>query len=255
MRPGFGYWIKLSEPDTLSYPESPLVTTPPANNGTASSSDPPAAVDRLSEETASFAPSTEWISLWGDEVRIGGILIDTGTLVMAIDNEGMLCGWCIAHHPGQFGLMPVYRDDPATVNDEGANPDEAFTVIVGDYVFEGFEWTGLGTVVNFNDVALLTGVEDRVPHKTVLHQNYPNPFNPVTNIAYEVAEHQAVTLTIFNTKGELVRMLKNTRQSPGRYSATWDGRNDGGQQVASGVYFYRLKVGAFTQTRKMVLLK
>lgn len=91
--------------------------------------------------------------------------------------------------------------------------------------------------------------------RTSLAQNYPNPFNPQTTIAFSIAQRADVRLAIYDVNGALVRTLANESRAPGAYQLTWDGRNDRGASVASGVYFYRLTAGSFTQTKKMVLLK
>ncbi len=88
-----------------------------------------------------------------------------------------------------------------------------------------------------------------------LFQNYPNPFNPSTTISYSVAEAGEVGLNIFNTLGQSVRTLVNGRESAGEYSISWDGRDDAGRIVSSGLYFYRLQVGEAVQTKRMLFLK
>jgi flagellar hook assembly protein FlgD len=89
-----------------------------------------------------------------------------------------------------------------------------------------------------------------------LSQNYPNPFNPQTTIDFQVKELAPVTLKIYNVRGQLVKTLADDRFAPGvTHTVTWDGRNNAGQQVSSGVYFYKLVTNNFTQTKKMVLLK
>jgi hypothetical protein len=90
----------------------------------------------------------------------------------------------------------------------------------------------------------------------VLHNNYPNPFNPATTIRYGIKDRGHVSLTIYNAAGQLVKTLVDEAQSPESIEpATWDGKNDAGQSVSSGVYFYRLVTKGFSQTKKMVLLK
>jgi len=91
--------------------------------------------------------------------------------------------------------------------------------------------------------------------KNSLAQNYPNPFNPQTTIAFTIKDRGAVTLKVYNVNGELVRTLANETRAAGPYSLTWDGHNDAGQSVSSGVYFYKLVTNNFSQTKKMVLLK
>ena len=98
------------------------------------------------------------------------------------------------------------------------------------------------------------------PEHNALLQNYPNPFNPETWIPYQLAEPADVTIAIYGTTGQLVRRLDIGSMMPGHYAdkssaAYWDGRNEAGEQVSSGVYFYTIQVGDFTATRKMVVAK
>jgi hypothetical protein len=89
-----------------------------------------------------------------------------------------------------------------------------------------------------------------------VEQNYPNPFNPNTTITYSVKERARVTLKIYNVAGQLVKTLVDDMKTPGiAHAKVWDGRNNSGQPVSSGVYFYKLVTKNFTQTKKMVLLK
>ena len=99
-----------------------------------------------------------------------------------------------------------------------------------------------------------------IPVKTALFANYPNPFNPETWIPYQLAEHADVTLHIYSIDGKLIRTLAIGYQPAGLYqyrsrAVYWDGRNALGEPVASGVYFYTLTAGAFTATRRMLILK
>ncbi|MDH4155949.1 MAG: T9SS type A sorting domain-containing protein [candidate division Zixibacteria bacterium] len=94
-----------------------------------------------------------------------------------------------------------------------------------------------------------------LPDGFVLAQNYPNPFNPSTTIEFSVPGRSRAFLTIFNVLGQIVRQWQFSSLSAGTYAVEWDGCNDGGRGVASGVYFYRLDAGATSQTKKMLLLK
>jgi hypothetical protein len=89
----------------------------------------------------------------------------------------------------------------------------------------------------------------------VLKQNYPNPFNPGTTIAFSIAEESDVELLIYDVRGALVRTLVRERREPNDFRVVWNGKNNAGISVASGVYFYRLTAGDFRTTKKMVLLK
>ncbi|MFN0157535.1 MAG: T9SS type A sorting domain-containing protein [Bacteroidota bacterium] len=94
-----------------------------------------------------------------------------------------------------------------------------------------------------------------IPLSVHLYQNYPNPFNPVTTIRYGLVSRSSVELHIFNILGQRVRTLVNGEMEPGSHVTQWDARNEFGRMVASGVYFYHLKVKDFVQTRKMMLLR
>ena len=103
-------------------------------------------------------------------------------------------------------------------------------------------------------------LETLAPRTTALLSNYPNPFNPETWIPYQLAESAEVTLTIYATDGSVVRSLTLGQQIAGTYesksrAAYWDGRNELGESVASGVYFYTLTAEDFTATRKMLIRK
>jgi len=101
----------------------------------------------------------------------------------------------------------------------------------------------------------------------VLSQNYPNPFNATTLIPFTISPppvnssqlivHSPIptTLTIYNILGQRIKTLVNEEKLPGNYTVTWDGRDDKGKDVASGIYFYQLKSGDFQESRKMLLLK
>ena len=102
----------------------------------------------------------------------------------------------------------------------------------------------------------LEGPNTAIPKQYTLHANYPNPFNPTTHIGYEMPKQGTVTLAIYNIQGQLIRMLENSTQSAGRYAVTWDGKDEKGQCVSTGMYFYRLKVGdVFNETRVMTLMR
>jgi len=126
-----------------------------------------------------------------------------------------------------------------------------------------------GTVIRYNTTKPLKdgdtyqvlspvlGLEDDViPTNFSLEQNYPNPFNPTTDIAFSIAKSSAVQLEIFNVLGQRVRTLVDKKMAPGSYTLNWDSRNESGERVGSGVYFYRLTTDAgFLKTRKMILLR
>lgn len=107
------------------------------------------------------------------------------------------------------------------------------------------------------DIGPLTGIEDDVaaPLSYSLSQNYPNPFNPSTTIRYTLAQSGKFTLEVFNVLGQRVATLADQFQTAGVHQVTWNGRNDAGKPVGSGIYFYKLSGNNTTLTQKMILLK
>jgi hypothetical protein len=94
-----------------------------------------------------------------------------------------------------------------------------------------------------------------LPTAFALFQNYPNPFNPETNILFNLPEEAEVELRIYNIQGRLVRSLVHETRAAGQHAVRWDGRDDSGREVASGVYFYELRADRQISRKRMVLLK
>ena len=128
-------------------------------------------------------------------------------------------------------------------------------------------WIAQARLEDDGSLAFKEGVENLqnliaslIPEESALHRNYPNPFNPETWIPYQLAESTEVALTIYDMNGQLVRRLALGHQAAGVYRSRsravyWDGRNQLGESVASGLYFYTLTAGEFTATRRMLILK
>ena len=128
-------------------------------------------------------------------------------------------------------------------------------------------WIAQARLEDDGAIAFKQGIENLeallrslIPEETALLHNYPNPFNPETWIPYQLAHAADVTLTIYDTKGVLVRQLDLGYQQAGYYTnrtraAYWDGRNHLGESVGSGIYFYHLRAGDYSTIRKMVILK
>ncbi|MEE9167618.1 MAG: Ig-like domain-containing protein [Candidatus Neomarinimicrobiota bacterium] len=94
-----------------------------------------------------------------------------------------------------------------------------------------------------------------IPETFALHENYPNPFNPVTSIRYELPEKSRIVITIHDILGKEIGTLVNTIQDAGYKSVIWDGTDEFGRTVGTGIYLYQMKAGDYTQTKKMLLLK
>jgi hypothetical protein len=106
---------------------------------------------------------------------------------------------------------------------------------------------------------LITGVSRRPEPEVIrnfeLKQNYPNPFNPETNISFRMDRSNDATLVIYDLLGKEIRTLVKRHLPAGEYSLKWDGKDDRGNQVASGLYFYRLTAGGQQAWRRMLLLR
>jgi hypothetical protein len=117
----------------------------------------------------------------------------------------------------------------------------------------------LEQILNFMGDDLIpptTGAPDVDLASNSLDDAYPNPFNPTTTIKYTIKERAHVSLKVYNAAGQLVRTLVDEVQSPDQVQPLrWDGANNAGQTVSSGVYFYKMVTKNFSQTKKMVLLK
>jgi len=120
---------------------------------------------------------------------------------------------------------------------------------VRDMFYRIIEW--------FANPAEITGIStlEKIPTDYYLYQNYPNPFNPETTIKFDLPVTSFVTLDIYNISGRKVKSLVSGVKSSGNYKVIWDGCDDSGQSVSSGVYFYKLIVTGFSETRKMLLLR
>jgi len=118
-------------------------------------------------------------------------------------------------------------------------------------IYVGFWYPGMGTSdVEWEEVDL-----SQRPTEFGLRQNYPNPFNPVTTIQYALPKASDVKIEIYNILGQRVRMLVNEHQDPGYKMVHWDGKDDRGVEVSSGIYLYRIQAGDFEKCKKMTLLK
>ncbi|MBD3340004.1 MAG: T9SS type A sorting domain-containing protein [Candidatus Lokiarchaeota archaeon] len=145
-------------------------------------------------------------------------------------------------------------------NSEKGNPvDFAFNGVLAN------NSDGDEIVLTPMDTTIVTSIPaiagNNVPDKYYLFQNYPNPFNPETIIHYQVPSEAKITLRVFNLNGQLVKTLLSEIHKIGDYSKTWDGKDESGNILPSGVYFYQLKAQAentgenFMETRKMVLVR
>ena len=117
-------------------------------------------------------------------------------------------------------------------------------------------WGYGSNVAGVNVDAISTEVlSGDAPLVTSLGRNAPNPFNPATTISFTLAERAPVELSIHDISGRLVKTLVRDIRDAGDHQATWDGTNDRGREVSSGIYLYRMNTAGMTDTKKLVLLR
>ena len=175
------------------------------------------------------------------------------------------------------GSGPVLLDGDAFVGaDQNPNPyffidrDNTQLIVYGDTVqigetmgfAQGVYLFSFGTykieIRNLGDIGTVTGVNKdfmATPLTYALDQNFPNPFNPETRIYFEVPQQHNIQLVIYNMMGQQIRTLVDEAYSAGRHVVNWDGRDNGGIKVPSGMYVYRIKAGDYIDHKKMMLIK
>ncbi len=166
------------------------------------------------------------------------------------ESTGFICG-----EDGAFYMT----EDMGESWEQISVPDDLLT-----NTLQGMDWVNetTGFIVGQDGiiigVEIVTSIDDPKsirPVSVKLYPNYPNPFNPTTTIEYELELAGSVELVIYDIQGRKVRTLVNSSQRAGSHKSTWDGRNEMGARVSSGVYVYSLKVNSMAQTRKMILIK
>jgi hypothetical protein len=160
---------------------------------------------------------------------------------------------------------PTFRIDDPTIEQfeinpfTATNPGHSLALVYNDWSTGKPLVDHVNPEVQDNVIAVkdLNPGQDgpQVPDKYALGQNFPNPFNPSTTLSYSLKQAGHVTLNIYNILGQNVRTLVDEYQDAANYTKLWDGRDDSGNNVASGVYFYRIRSGDFTDIKKMVLMK
>ncbi|MBM3237238.1 T9SS type A sorting domain-containing protein [Candidatus Poribacteria bacterium] len=200
--------------------------------------------------------------------------VQLSTFTAAISGDNIILKWRTESEVNNVGFS-VYRSE----SEEGKYNKISFvsgagnTAMPSDYQFVDKKVEAGKTYFYYLEDIDVTGVKNRsntikiivppakpVPKAFALLQNFPNPFNPETWVPYELAADAPVVIRIYDLKGQLVRQLDLGNQKAGSYvdkttAAYWDGKDQLGQSVASGVYFYQLRAGQFIAMRKLVLLK
>ncbi len=154
---------------------------------------------------------------------------------------------------GQDGIEGNFSADPEFCNQTSHNyrlleTSPCAQSNSGSCGLVGALWHGCSPTTDVEDA-------DQTPTASRLHNCFPNPFNPTTTIRFDIAQPAPTSLKIYDVAGHLVRVLVDEHLVAGRYEEAWDGRNDAGQKISSGVYFYKLTTAEYEQTKKMVLIR
>jgi len=196
------------------------------------------------------------------------ILLIFSTLTFA-QEEFIKLAWSPNIEP-DLSHYKMYRDNlPGTMVylDSIASSDTIYTdaqVVPGDTYY--YKLTAVDLSGNESDpsnevfatAGVLTVVNDdgeNTVNNFDLKQNYPNPFNPTTTIEYSIPQQSSVSLTIYNISGQEVRRLVSEFKEPGTYKAEWDGKDNNGRAVSSGVYFYQMIAGGYKGVKRSVFRK
>ncbi|MBM3237908.1 T9SS type A sorting domain-containing protein [Candidatus Poribacteria bacterium] len=238
---GNGYIVNVTESKTVSFVGSTWTNKPPVEMA-------PSVTDRTSAWAFVFSGALSNADAVGAGYRISVTNQRTGvTMSDTISSDGTFAAVA----------ADLSRKSVVELNDtlEVVLQDAQGKVVSGPYTFkvtpEAIEKAYLSVTLPFNGV---------IPQKTALWQNYPNPFNPETWIPYSLATSADVMLRIYDASGQLIRTFAIGHRDAGEYikpgkAAYWDGRNERGELVSSGVYFYTFQSGSFTASRKMVIIK
>jgi len=150
------------------------------------------------------------------------------------------------------GVQELFGNDVSGIGDFNGDG-------IDDFAFSAIGTNSRGAVYIMSGWSEATSAvydyEPTLPDGYRLSHNFPNPFNPETTIEFQVPARSQVTLRIYNVLGQEITTLINDDLSAGTYTVKWDGRDNQGHDVASGVYIYKLSSDTYTQSRKMLLLK
>ncbi len=176
--------------------------------------------------------------------------------VIIFDPNGNLV---IVNNDFDFDIDGLSLDTPEKVIIQSPMPGNWTLLVSGFTIWDGIEqYALLAGIPGMIPKVSESGGKDMItalPTKFDVAQNYPNPFNPSTQINYQLPEASHVTIQIYDIRGNLVRVLEDGRKQAGYHSVIWDGRNDSGIQVSSGVYIYKVKAGENVISKRMMMVK
>ena len=253
--PGQGYKIYVSAASTLTYPA----------NTTALAKTPESA--RLTKSLQHFNIAHQ---LTGNDaiLLVKAPCLQENDEVAIYSSTGVSVGAAVAQN-GQ-ALITIWGADDLTKPIDGAPQGDQLTLkhwsaaaktetpLQVIALLDGLTGAALSSELCFRSdaimVAEVSGV-DLLPTEFGLQQNYPNPFNPTTSIRFELPKAARMQLVVYNLRGQAIRTLVDEEKEAGYHDIAWDGRNQAGERVSSGLYMLRMKAGSFSKVIKMSLVK
>jgi hypothetical protein len=201
--------------------------------------------DNNSETGIYFDGSLKEIAIWSQAL--------TASEISSLYNSGSGKTATTVQTDKVVGYWELDEGSGSTVTDESGNSNNG---TIHGASWERTQYSANGPFELIIDASgLSVDVSNTLPNQFQLHANFPNPFNPTTSIKYDLPKDALVSLMIFDITGREIRHLVNETQNAGFKAIMWDGTNNYGHQVGTGMYLYQIKAGAFVQTRKMILMK
>lgn len=239
---GKGYIVNVTKAGTFSF------------TGSAWTNSPPAAPPAVQSDSA-------WAFLVSGSV-LDGDMISTGTEGYIVTVKNLRTGSVVTetlNNSGYFSAAWANLDRQAVIK-AGDKVEISVSDTSGSLVSGPFVYTIKLDQIRNTLLKVQFGLGDIIPQNSVLLQNYPNPFNPETWIPYYLKDSNPVSIKIFSSAGQLVRTMELGRKEFGAYvtrskAAYWDGKNEAGEAVSSGIYFYNITAGDFSSTKKMLIKK
>jgi len=180
------------------------------------------------------------------------LFLDLTNISAEID-KGKLPAWLSIHKtnhkidvlPGTRGTEQIYLTFDVIDAPLGACAEIPYTLSDSN-----------GNELNFTVMVQLDSNNESIPKAiNALYEDYPNPFNPIATISYSLKDEGLTKLVIYNSLGQEIRTLVNDSHKVCTHTIQWDGKNNKGQQVSSGLYLYQLKVGSFVKAKRMMLVE
>jgi len=235
LKPTKGYWVKVKEAVTsFSFPAQ---TQGDAVGKIASTH---------SVQHPEVKPNPSFMFVKGKIMSTYNI----GDWVKVLSEDNRVVGAAEIIEGGYLRNSAVYGDDVTTEDIDGLKAGEKISFAYdGDTLASHVQFNPM----SFHDVSL--DYDTFLPTTFALYQNHPNPFNPITTIRYDLPEDGPVSIIIYDLMGREIKTLVKQVSAPGRYSVNWNGTNQWGKQIASGMYFYRMETPGYQSVKKLIFLK